>query len=44
MPFLMTSAYDKVQLAAMGLFGMPQLQKPIGERRLLAALGAAVSR
>jgi two-component system, response regulator PdtaR len=43
-PFLVTSAYDKAQLAARGLVGMPRLTKPVNEDKLLAALAEAVAR
>ncbi len=42
-PFVVISAYDDVQLAGRGLVGMPQLQKPISEHRLFAALAELVS-
>lgn len=42
-PFLVCSAYDGAQLAAKGLADVPQLQKPINERQLLAALDKAAS-
>jgi DNA-binding response OmpR family regulator len=41
-PFVLASAYDGAQLAAMGLAGAAQIDKPINARRLLAALLQAV--
>jgi CheY-like chemotaxis protein len=41
-PFVLASAYDGVQLAALGLAGVPAVGKPARERVLLAALVRAV--
>jgi CheY-like chemotaxis protein len=41
-PFVLASAYDGAQLAAMGLAGTPQIGKPTNARRLLTALLQAV--
>ena len=42
-PFVLASAYDGAELAALGLGGAPNLGKPTDARRLLAALARAVS-
>lgn len=41
-PFVVASAYDGEQLAALGLAGAPQVGKPADARRLLAGLAKAV--
>ena len=41
-PFVLASAYDDAQLAAMGLAGVPAVGKPTREQVLLAALARAV--
>ncbi len=41
-PFVLSSAYDRAELAAMDLAGAPNLGKPINERQVLAALAQAV--
>jgi CheY-like chemotaxis protein len=41
-PFVVASAYDGEQLAALGLAGTPQVGKPATARRLLAGLAKAV--
>lgn len=42
-PFVVASAYEEAELAAMNLVGMSQVPKPTDERRLLAALADAVT-
>jgi CheY-like chemotaxis protein len=42
-PFVLASAYDRHGLAAAALAGAPNVGKPTGERRLLAALARAVA-
>ena len=43
-PFVLASAYDRAQLAALGLGGAPNVVKPANARRLLAVLAEAAGR
>ena len=43
-PFVLASAYDADQLAALGLGGAPNVGKPTDARRLLAALARVKGR
>ena len=42
-PFVLASAYERVDLLVPALAGVPNLGKPTDERRLLAALAQAVA-